>query len=512
MRGKVYLTFFLLIASLFGTGCGQKTAKKNILVPPYVDDGNEPPRNPYLADSPWPMTHRNPYCQDSSPYAGPYDVSNGKFWHIEGLPGAITLAYGGEYPDGKRVVWGADQLYVYKLSYSPDKGLKYIDRVKLEYVASVTDVFNPDIGISGAYTLVDRDNIFYVPKLQKLYAYGDTVTGDPMSPIKLLRVFQLPSDKLVSPAEKIVGLNMTYDGMLVLVTDRGLLLTLSRDFKEAYYFRFPEDEEISNSIAVDEEGGIYVVTSEKMYRVQWTGEELTLDEDKGGWSADYDTGENYLGGIRLGKGSGTTPSLMGVGSQDKFVVITDGDKLMHIVLFWRNEIPDEWKKLPGAKDRRIAAQVAVTFGNPDTDQSTTDQSLVVRGYGVVVVSNQLRAKTDSKALGIILSGVDEFKPLGVEKFVWDPAEKKLYSEWADPDESFPNGIPAMSAATGLLYDIANHKRVWSWDALDWHTGKLIFSYKLGFFPEYNSAYAGTEVGLQRELISGSLFGAMILFP
>jgi hypothetical protein len=35
------------------------------------NDNEEPPRNPYLADSAWPMTHRNPYNQGSALLPGP---------------------------------------------------------------------------------------------------------------------------------------------------------------------------------------------------------------------------------------------------------------------------------------------------------------------------------------------------------------------------------------------------------------------------------------------------------
>lgn len=30
-----------------------------------------PPKNPFLADSPWPMSHQGPYAQGSSSYPGP---------------------------------------------------------------------------------------------------------------------------------------------------------------------------------------------------------------------------------------------------------------------------------------------------------------------------------------------------------------------------------------------------------------------------------------------------------
>ena len=38
--------------------------------PVFATDGNEPPANAYLADSPWPMSHRTPYAQGSSPEQG----------------------------------------------------------------------------------------------------------------------------------------------------------------------------------------------------------------------------------------------------------------------------------------------------------------------------------------------------------------------------------------------------------------------------------------------------------
>ena len=63
--------------------------------------------------------------------------------------------------------------------------------------------------------------------------------------------------------------------------------------------------------------------------------------------------------IRLGPGSGSTPSLMGTkADDDRFVVITDGQALMHLVLFWRDEVPDDWEPIAPGKDPRIACEIA----------------------------------------------------------------------------------------------------------------------------------------------------------
>lgn len=358
--------------------------------------------------------------------------------------------------------------------------------------------------MSGAYTLVDREGIFYTPSGYKLYAYGDAVPGDPYSDIREYFRYEVPGH-LREVDERIVGLTMTYDGFLVYATNNGVVGLLDRQLNALAYYEFSEADEISNSIACDEDGGIYIVTSKKMYRVQWTGSVLTTDESLGGWEADYETGEG-AGGIRLGEGSGATPTLMGVDGQDKFVVITDGQELMHIVLLWRDKIPDDWQQIPGTKDRRIAAQVPVTFGNPSATRSLSEQSVCVRGYGALVVNNQLKNSANNTLLDMLLSGIPENAPYGAEKFVWNPKTRKLHTAWVNRSVSFPNGIPCMSAKTNMVYNIGQMNGVWTFDALNWSTGQFVFRYRLGNHIKFNSAYAPTEIGMNGAIYSGTLFG------
>jgi hypothetical protein len=475
-----------------------------------VDDGNEPPRNLYLADSPWAMNHRNTYCQASSPYMGPKKVMpESKFDFKLGWGGLINISFSAPYKNGKRAMWGNNMIGVFK-AIDTESEIKYIKWLWKEDKA----FFDVDHALSGAYTVLDKDMIFFVPSLRKLYAFGDKVNGDINSDIKLYRTFKLPKDKLRKENEQIVGLSITYDGMLVLATSGGLVCAVSRDFKTAKFLLLGKDEEISNSIAIDEQGGIYIVTSKKMYRVQWTGKTLTLDDKHGAWTADYEIGKG-IEGVRLGAGSGATPTLMGTGTQDKFVVITDGQRLMHLVLFWRDKIPVNWKQIPGTKDRRIAAQVPVTFGDTNAKISMSEQSVCVRGYGALVVNNQLNDyKTDKRLWGIILSGMSSFAPYGIEKFIWDPKERKLRSVWASTKISMPNGIPSMSAATNLIYNVGHRDDGWTFEAIDWHTGELVFSFPMGHWSIFwhNSAYAATEIGPGGRLYSGTIIGMMRVWP
>ncbi|MBW2225496.1 MAG: hypothetical protein JRF54_15120 [Deltaproteobacteria bacterium] len=127
-------------------------------------------------------------------------------------------------------------------------------------------------------------------------------------------------------------------------------------------------------MAVDENGGIYVVTSAAMYRFNWDGSALTL-----GWRAEYEVAEEVPSPIRLGPGSGSTPSLMGTNADDdRFVVITDGQALMNLVLFWRDEVPADWEPIAPGKDPRIACEIPVDFGTGATE-AISEQSVAVRG-------------------------------------------------------------------------------------------------------------------------------------
>jgi len=509
----------ILIIFLGASGCtthkvikGKVLAKSRVLSSignGPVNDGNEPPENPYLADSYWPMTHRNPYCQASSPFHGPLGQGPASFDFRRGfraVGGLITIAFSPLYPDGRMVIWGSAVNCIFK-AYPTVDGMSIIDLVKKKHAHR----FSIKEGISGAYTIVDKDNTFFVPRLKKIYAYADSIKGNPESKIAQKGVFTIPGNQLRGKDDFVVGLNMTYDGMLAFATSHGTVGVVSRSFDRAFYYHCPAGEEISNSIACDEDGGIYVVTSKHMYRVQWTGDRLSTDEKDKGWIADYDTGGN-IEGIRLGQGSGSTPTLMGTGSQDRFVVITDGQRLMHLVLFWRDSIPDDWVQIPGTKDRRIAAQVPVTFGNPRASQSSSEQSVCVRGYGALVVNNQLKTKSKNRIMNILRSGNPGIAPYGAEKFEWNPRTRKLRSVWANNKVSLPNGIPCMSAATNLVYDVGQRDGVWTWEAIDWSTGETVFYYELGGHFWYNSGWAGTEIGPNKSLFSGTVLGMMRLVP
>jgi len=490
------LSVVLVIGLLFGACKKDKSPSDSFMVNP------DPPRNTFLADSPWPITHYNSYAQASSSYPGPARVGDQTRKSFRpGSTGLITMAVSGAYADGGRAIWCGSTTEVVKC-VDESSGFRIISRIPKEDV-DPADIFSTESAASGAYTFVDRDNIFFSPRGVKINAYGDSEPGNLESPIILLRTFSIPTT-VAAANDRIVGMNLTYDGYIAFATAGGVVGVVDRNFSDLRHINL-NNEEISNSIACDEDGGIYVVTAKKMYRVQWTGAELSTEESKGGWIASYETGSG-AGGIRLGEGSGSTPTLMGYGNQDKLVVLTDGQDLMHVVLMWRDKIPADWQQIPGTLDRRIVAQLPVTFGNPSATGSLSEQSPCVRDYGILIVNNELKGSTGNTVGDLLLSGNPANAPRGVEKFVWDPSARVLKKAWVNRDISWPNGIPCMSAASNLAYCVGQQNGVWNFSALDWTTGRVVFRYPLNNSLNYNSAYASTQVGIGKSLYSGTLFG------
>lgn len=472
--------------------------------------------NPFLAVSPWPIAHHDSGASDTSPVSGPVSASQlGSPSYVETSLVNITLATSPQYRTGQYAFWGSSSRGVYKLTYSGGK-LKKVDEVSKPATTMLGE--NPT---SGAYTLVDVNNVFYTVQGTTLLAYADQVPGEVNSRIGLVRSLTLPAS-IAGSSDAIVGLNMLWDGNLAFATKNGVVGVVDRSFTTVRHVSLGSGETVSNSIATDSRGGIYVVTAKNMHRVQWTGSALTRDAAQGAWTSAYNTGDSGAGGGRLGGGSGSTPTLMGEGSQ-QFVVITDGAAVANIVLFWKDAIPADWQPIAPGKDRRIAAEVPVNFGDPSRAATASEQSVVVNGYGAVVVSNDYRNVSlisgstgydiiDQLLNGAIAisSGSPLHQPWGVQKFQWNTGARKLESSWVNMGVSCPNAIPTVSSSANMFYCIGASKGFWTVEGLNWTTGQSVMRKYIGALPKYNSFYAATEIAPDGGIIYGTVNGAVYL--
>ncbi len=368
----------------------------------------------------------------------------------------------------------------------------------------------------------DRHGNYYLSGKTGLTIYGDAVKGDLDSAIAVKGTWDLP-DNITG---NLIGMNMTYDGWIILATEHGYVIALSRDLKTYHTVKMAHSEGaadytakrvaqghtsgqgwVRKGYAVDDEGGIYMVSLDHVHKVVWTGEALSIDPEDGAWSAPYLNG--------LGFGSGATTSLMGFDDEDKFVVITDGEELMNVLLFWRNEIPDGWQQLPGAPTRRIAGMLPAHMGGLTEIQS--EQSVVVAGYGAAVVNNEPASippgfpERYKRLFVSILGAHQEFTPKGVHKFEWDPEARKFKEAWVNTEVSSPNAVPFVSIWSNMFYTIGTRAGKWTLEGLDWTTGQSVFHWSIGG-ERYNSLFSAVSLDWDGRIVYTGPFGKVALEP
>ena len=453
---------------------------------------NEPLCSTAFSDATWPASHRSSYAQGSSAFAGPTDAATTRSEHLA-LPGAgipVVASFSSPYADGGRAIWSTVP--------GLDAAILKVDHGTFEiidwYVPTEREENPPTftLGLSGAYNAVDSKNRFIVGRTRFVSIFGDSIEGDRASPAELKKRIFMPDELFCNDDDVIAGMSLTYDGQLAFVTELGNLFVISPDAEpdnlgsvpvisanEGCAAADPADLEIvSNSVAADEDGGIYVLTSAAMYRFDWDGSALSR-----AWRAEYEVAEEVPSPIRLGPGSGSTPSLMGTkADDDRFVVITDGQALMNLVLFWRDEIPEDWEPIAPGKDPRIACEVPVDFGT-GAPEAISEQSVAVRGYAAVVVNDLLTNPTINPPsignLGAVAQnlvsalegGIPDKAPFGLERIDWDPETRTCTTVWANPDVSVPNGIPSISEAAGLVYGAGQRDGQWGLEGLDFASGE-----------------------------------------
>ena len=504
-----------------------------------------PALNPMVAPGVNPMPHGESAQQDATLLAGPIDTSRrlqpDELAYVHLGPGYFGAYTSGMYPDNRRLLWVNGVNGLYKIDYESYEILDHLPteeaaKFTREWAENITakldednsvwslwtavEALKPLMSLSGIYAVVGRNNWFYLAnKDGSVTAYGDSVEGELESKIEQKAKFQLPSEQ----AGPSVGMNMTYDGWIIFPTENGYLIAVSQDLSEYRTIRLKHaDEEdltsqgvgygwVRNSVAIDAAGGVYVASRNHMHKVVWDGNTFSTNEKDGAWTARYRNGTDA--------GTGATPSLMGFGDEDKFVVITDGDIRMNVTLFWRNQIPQDWVALSGAPSRRIAGIAPASMGKLDAKKIQSEQTVIVAGYGALVVNNRPRNipfffPKDGQALGTLIGPLGSnphFQPYGVQKFQWNPKKRLLELAWVNEKLSSPSGVPWVSLGSGQVYFIGARNNEWTLEAASWLTGKPTFHYIIGG-QKFNNEYSGPVIDDEGRIFYGTIWGRARIQP
>jgi hypothetical protein len=509
------------------------------------EDANVPSKNAWLTDSVYPTSHHNPAQTDTSTIAGPLlsqtlntgdvktipvtFVSNPTVKHIgtdrivfvSSVNGIAKVLATGEafdlisflpFPGFEDVSREASSTGIAALVKKVDEARRAHDDAAILALSEEMDDlgFNFKTVANGVYNMIDKDHNHYsvYGGVNVLKSTDDGRVDTPLRVVKTVDVTDvLPAD-VASGITRILGVGMTYDGNIAIAAP-GIVALLDRDLNMMGYVTFP-GELVDNSIAIDE-SGIYLVSSENMYKVVWTGKKLSFDEADGGWVSPYDTmdGAKALALGALSRGSGTTPTLMGFGDdEDKLVLIADADENgTKLVAFWRDKIPADFEQKPGTKSRRIADQIRI-----DVSYLTIEPSPVVMGYGTVLLNGTLPEPSPTRGDifgNAMTAGVTRIAPRGIQKFNWNPVENKFEKSWTNLTvDNTDVMVPHVSAKTRVLYAANKVGLRYEYVGLDWETGELKGRWTFPTDSALYNTWGGIGYFLEDgDLITGGFFAA-----
>jgi hypothetical protein len=330
----------------------------------------------------------------------------------------------------------------------------------------------------GGYFYLDHHDRAVIPTtIRQIWVVAErqTLLG---SGFRLVRRYDL--SRAVPFGEGIVSALPDWSGRLWFVSSGGVVGTVDPSSGQVRSLRL-RGEVIANSFAVDDSGGVYVVSDHALYRF----DAGSHGEPVVSWREVYDRGTRIKPG-QVSQGSGTTPSLMGT----DLVAITDNaDPRMHVVVYRRG------RDVTGS--RLVCAEPVFAPGKGDTENS-----LVVTGSSMIVENNYGYANPLATENG------RSTEP-GLARVDVD-TEGQCHTVWVSGERA-PSVVPKLSLATGLLYTYTKDPSsdgtdAWYLTAIDFVSGATVFKRLAGAGLGFNNNYAPVTVGRDGTACVGALGG------
>jgi hypothetical protein len=436
------------------------------------------PRHPFMAQNGRSNVHNDGYQSDTYTWPGPLGRSpsvNSQFFGTFGSCG-ITIAF--------------DRLgRPLTTCISADtQQLRLMDPTTLDTLATyqlpprvIPPGGNPLTSSGGAYFYVDQNDRAVVSTGRTIRVVA--LTGGGANPgFQLAKLYDLTS--VVPEGDQLNSAIPDWSGRLWFVSRFQGVVGVLDQASGAVIDSLQLGEPIENSFAVDEHGGVYIVSDAAMYR---------FDLGRGGeiettWRDEYENSGVQKPG-QFSAGSGTTPTVMG----NHYVAITDNADPMNIVVYRRAE------NVGGGRGRVVCEHPVFDQGASATENSLigTADSLIVEnnyGYDPPVTATQ---NGDTTTPGI--TRVDVTRNGKSCRTVWES------------EEIAPSVVPKLSLANGLLYTItkpAGTPDAWYLTAIEYESGRTAWSRLLGTGAFYNNHYAGISISPRGDLYSGVLGGTV----
>ena len=334
-----------------------------------------------------------------------------------------------------------------------------------------------DFSGGGYFYLDNLDRAVTPTNNRQIWVVGETESATGPG-FELVRTYDLSS--VVAVGEGVVSVLPDWHGLLWFVTVQGLVGTVDPASGALAVLRL-DGEAIGNSFAVDETGGVFIVSDHALYR---------FDAGAGGvplvtWRETYDRGTRLKPG-QVNFGSGTTPTLMG----RHWVAITDNaDPRMHVLVYRREAAV--------SGPRLFCTEPVFAAG-----MGATENSLIGVGTRSLVVENNYgySGPTVTENGGTTEPGISRID-LGTRgcRTVWTSAER------------VPSTVSKVSLAAGLVYTYTkdpepNDTDAWYFTAIDFRSGQTVYKRLAGTGLGFNNNFAPVSLVPDATAYVGALGG------
>ncbi|HEX9695043.1 MAG TPA: hypothetical protein VGB64_01865 [Actinomycetota bacterium] len=286
----------------------------------------------------------------------------------------------------------------------------------------------------------------------------------------------------VSSGDGIVSVLPDWSGLLWFVTESGVVGTAVDSAPLGVRSIDLTGEAIANSFAVDETGGVYVVSDHALYRFDAAADGTPVAT----WREPYDRGTRRKPG-QVSQGSGTTPTLIGGG----YVAITDNaDPKMNVIVYRRSASV--------AGSRFVCAAGVFADGVSNTDQS------------LIAVGNALIAENNYGYSGPLATNGGGVTEPGLARVDFDAGASSCTVVWTSAERA-PSVVPKVSLANGLIYTYTKDPQpdstdAWYFTAIDFRTGATVYKIRAGLGLGFNNNYAPVTLGPDGTAYVGVLGG------
>jgi hypothetical protein len=410
-------------------------------------------QNPFLSPNGTNSMHDDAYASDAYEVSGPLGRSLQVRSASYGVSECATIAF-----DSRgRIVGLCGGLEGFSM--------RLIDPTTLDQIAELTTATRDPLKLSnpfsdicgGTYFYLDKHDVAYVltPKKQ-IWKVQVTATG-----LTHTDTYDVSAD--VPGDDCVVATMPDWSGRIFFASEQGRIGVVDPATGSVRTMQF-SGEGIFNSLAGDETGAIYVVTTHRLAAVaaDATGTPVVR------WSQTYDRGTQVKPG-QLSQGSGTTPTLIG---RDLVAITDNAEPRMHVQFY---------RRTGGGANRLICSVPVFADG-----ASATENSLAYAGGRSVIVENNYGYS------GVQSTELGQTTSPGVARVDLDD-DGTCHVAWTNPITA-PTSVPKVSLGNGLLYVYTKAASTplddsWYFTAIDVRTGATQWKQRTGNGTQWNNHYA-----------------------